>query len=501
MFAVTDVLTAQPEAFRHLKKSQLLALTLPFKNFSASLTKALGGHGHTVALLVMFTHRQPSCRRLYKRVPLLPGSHPSHVSNSAPCALHELTPTKTITLVANTRKFRHKVTQSDFLRIFRLSKMVFFLKFNDFSNLTTEYNAISIYQKIRIHMDFPENNKFTYIIGNNGSGKSRALEKNADAKHNDNHVVVIASGASDKFRYRPKPKLTTNGSYRYLGNRTVGNGTHNGTLAANAVLLYKEISDANQSQPFLDFLEKIGFDKKIGIGHRNLKRSSIPLFETTELTTQYIRENSVILEMKAKPFEAVFYKTGSPFKFSELSTGEQYIINTALKIISSSKENVIYYIDEPEVSLHVEWQIKWPERFHPLLNLNTGIRAFIATHSPVIISSALQNGGKCYLLKSNTLHVIEDEKFDLEELLFKDFNTLTPNSKHLYSEISEIVNDAVAGLNMQSQTVGAAARAAVEQLGAKIERVSKVSNDTAGIAQTFKEFKTAINELLSIAQS
>lgn len=350
-------------------------------------------------------------------------------------------------------------------------------------------------------MDFPETNHFTYIIGNNGSGKSRALERNADKRCIENHVVVISSGASDKFTYRPKPKITSNGSYRYMGNRTVGNGSHNGTLSANAILLYVEVLRGNHREIFMNFLSQIGFESKIGIAHRNVKRSKLPVFDTTELTEHFVKTNSEMLSATGKPFEAVFYKSNEAFKFPELSSGEQYIITTALKIIASSAENVVYYIDEPEISLHVEWQIKWPERFQPLLSLYSGAKTFIATHSPVIISSALQIGAACYLLKSNELHRIEGGKFDVEEILFKDFNTLTPNNKHIFSEIADIVNQTVTNLNLQLQTTDTVAREAVKNLGEKIKDISFAAEDKTSVRQVFQEFEMAVDNLLSMSQA
>lgn len=350
-------------------------------------------------------------------------------------------------------------------------------------------------------MDFPETNQFTYIIGNNGSGKSRALEKDADKRRFESHVVVISSGASDKFTYRPKKKITSDGSYRYMGNRTVGNGTHNGTLSANAVALYVEVLEGHHDKIFANFLGQVGFEKKIGIAHRKIRRSTFPAFETAELTADFLSANSGVLSSPAKPFEAVFYKAKKAFKFSELSSGEQYIISTALKIIASSNEKVVYYIDEPEVSLHVEWQIKWPERFQPLLSLRAGSKAFIATHSPVIISSALQSGAACYLLQENGLNRIEEGKFDVEEILFKDFNTLTPYNKHIYAEIADIVNQTVTGLNLQLQTTKPETLKAVTNLGKKIDDVSKSSKDSASVNKVFAEFKTAINDLLSMSQN
>lgn len=348
-------------------------------------------------------------------------------------------------------------------------------------------------------MKFPESNQFTYIIGSNGSGKSRALEREADNRSLNNNVVVISSGTSDKFTHRPKPKITPNGSYRYMGNRTVGNATHNGTLAANAVLLYLEASAGNHGETFLEFLTKIGFDKKIGIAHRKLKRSKTPEFETTELNQKFAEENSNLLSSPTKPFEAVFYKSEQPFRISELSSGEQCIIITAIKIIASSRKNVVFYVDEPEISLHTEWQIKWPERFQPLLSLHPGTKTFIATHSPVIISSALKNKAECYLLKDNELHQIKEGDFDVEEILFNDFNTLTPNNRHIFSEIAEITSQTISNLNKEIQGTKKIATNAVKGLEKKINNASKVKLDDISLNKIFEEFKTAINELLSIS--
>lgn len=218
-------------------------------------------------------------------------------------------------------------------------------------------------------MEFPENNKLTYIIGNNGSGKSRALQENAELLSKNKNVVVIASGVFDKFKFNSHVKKTTSGSYRYLGNRTVGNGTHNGTLAANAVLHFLAILDSDLRTAFLSFMKEIGFKENFGICYRKTKFSKIKPFDTQELTVEFAAFNRELLTAKEKPFEAVFYKNETPLPFTALSSGEQYIITTALKIVTSIMDDVCYFIDEPEVSLHVEWQVRWPELFHPLLSL------------------------------------------------------------------------------------------------------------------------------------
>ncbi|EPJ3801542.1 hypothetical protein OND84_000747 [Morganella morganii] len=355
-------------------------------------------------------------------------------------------------------------------------------------------------------MKFAESNKFTYIIGNNGSGKSRALEENAQWLSESRDVVVIASGVSDKFKFRGQIKKTANGSYRYLGSRSVGNGTHYGTLAANSVLLYLSVLDTDLCPALMKFLEEIGFEGKVGISYRKTKSSKIQPFDTQELTSDFIAINKKMLTARERSFEAAFYKNDTPYPFSDLSSGEQYIITTALKIVTSIKEKVCYFIDKPEVSLHVEWQVKWPELFHPLLSLKDDVNCYIATHSPVIISSALQIGADCYILSNEALFKIMDNEFNVERVLYKNFNTLPPDNKYIFEELASIVTKTIESLTSENITKGkydratASILASVEDFKTKLKLASYTEKDSEDIKQTLEDFDMAINDLIAMSK-
>jgi predicted ATPase len=355
-------------------------------------------------------------------------------------------------------------------------------------------------------MQFPENNEFTYIIGNNGSGKSRALEANAERICEKRKVVVIASGASDKFKFRSQVRQTPNGYYRYLGNRTVGNGTHNGTLVANAILFFIAAKNAGLDTDFKRFLETIDFDGKVGIRYRKTKFSKTKPFDTQELTSEFVASNQEILAAKERPFEAVFYKSGTPYPLSDLSSGEQYIIFTALKIVTSIEDGVCYFIDEPEVSLHVQWQIKWPEYFHPLLSLKSGVNCYVATHSPVIISSALKAGADCYNLSNGQLLKISEREFNVERILLREFNTLTPDNKYLFEELAAIVTRTVDHLSIEGPDdaeegeASVEALESVEKLKEKLKHASRTEDDDEFIRRTMEDFDMAIRDLIAMGK-
>lgn len=69
---------------------------------------------------------------------------------------------------------------------------------------------------------------------------------------------------------------------------------------------------------------------------------------------------------------------------SKLSSGEQNELILFYKLIFEAKENDLYLIDEPELSLHISWQNKFIQDLKDVTSMNK-VTIVIATHSPDII--------------------------------------------------------------------------------------------------------------------
>lgn len=67
----------------------------------------------------------------------------------------------------------------------------------------------------------------------------------------------------------------------------------------------------------------------------------------------------------------------------QLSSGEKRLLTLLSNLASNNTKNIIYLIDEPEHSLHIDWQSKLVDA---LFQLNPKVQLIIATHSPDIIS-------------------------------------------------------------------------------------------------------------------
>lgn len=72
---------------------------------------------------------------------------------------------------------------------------------------------------------------------------------------------------------------------------------------------------------------------------------------------------------------------------STLSSGERHQIQMAFALVFQSREKRLVLIDEPELSLHVNWQNEILSEFEALKELNK-FQYIVATHSPEIIGDA-----------------------------------------------------------------------------------------------------------------
>ena len=93
----------------------------------------------------------------------------------------------------------------------------------------------------------------------------------------------------------------------------------------------------------------------------------------------------------------------------EASSGEQSIAVTILGIASEMQDNSLVVIDEPEISLHPEWQ----EAFIPLLSSTfssySGCHFLLATHSPLLLSRSDPKNTSVFLMDDNSL--VTSERF------------------------------------------------------------------------------------------
>lgn len=77
---------------------------------------------------------------------------------------------------------------------------------------------------------------------------------------------------------------------------------------------------------------------------------------------------------------------GRSVPLESLSSGEKHDFIMFYNLIFNSPNGSLVLVDEPEISLHIEWQESYLDRLNEICQMN-GLTAIIATHSPNIVSS------------------------------------------------------------------------------------------------------------------
>lgn len=92
-------------------------------------------------------------------------------------------------------------------------------------------------------------------------------------------------------------------------------------------------------------------------------------------------------QLTINPETGFIFKTndGSNLEPDYLSSGEQHILVLNFELLFNVEPNSIILIDEPELSLHVLWQLQFINDIKEIVNL-MNFDIWVATHSPEIIS-------------------------------------------------------------------------------------------------------------------
>ena len=80
--------------------------------------------------------------------------------------------------------------------------------------------------------------------------------------------------------------------------------------------------------------------------------------------------------------EIRFEQIGETLMPYQLSSGEKQMLVILLTVLIEDGQNYVLFMDEPEVSLHVEWQKRLIDL---ILELNPSVQIILTTHSPAVI--------------------------------------------------------------------------------------------------------------------
>lgn len=142
------------------------------------------------------------------------------------------------------------------------------------------------------------------------------------------------------------------------------------------------------------YLQKKYLDYQLNIGKRAFEAVSKNRENTQEYILAIKKQHERLLEIIDTLFagtnkkvnrnnnELTFLKGSDMLTPYQLSSGEKQIIVILLTVLVQDNKSAILFMDEPEISLHIDWQRKLIQY---IKELNPNVQIILATHSPGII--------------------------------------------------------------------------------------------------------------------
>ena len=180
---------------------------------------------------------------------------------------------------------------------------------------------------------------------------------------------------------------------------------------SEAIHLFDILSMIHEGKFNAENIGDVYFSIAEGIIHSERKNL---FFDFTDIAV--IRHLFLLDVFSVSDFQVMHLNSNKEVSIISLSSGQRTLFGNAIVLSSFAERNSMICIDEPENSLHPEWQLNFMRFISLLCPDELGAHVFIATHSPQIISGMqYDNGCVLSLSKRDTVDSITIRKENKNE--------------------------------------------------------------------------------------
>lgn len=245
----------------------------------------------------------------------------------------------------------------------------------------------------RKHIVWELDPKVNVLSGINGVGKSTILNKvvksingNGDIQNHLLKGVHITTEPADAthIRFDIIRSLDSNISQTL----TEGENVMRETLSALAGMGGGSLLDLQ-----LYNLQRKYLDYQVNIGNRIIAELQQGNTDAAQHLSEPKRRFQDIVDELFEETGKKIVRTENEIRFSQigetllpykLSSGEKQVLAILLTVLVEDQQPYVLFMDEPEVSLHIEWQKRLIDL---ILELNPNVQIILTTHSPAVIMS------------------------------------------------------------------------------------------------------------------
>ena len=201
---------------------------------------------------------------------------------------------------------------------------------------------------------------------------------------------------------------------------------------------------------FLNFVNQlVNENRLIDVKKSSAKTLNFDLRDNEQM--EFLKEHEYDIDRLRK----LGLLTAPTIKFSETdvelqnaSSGEFHLFTTMIGLMASTRSNTLVIIDEPEISLHPNWQMKYLQFIRELFANTDRVTShiIIATHSHFLVSDLPGENSNIIGLKKKDGEIksLEIDKntygWSAEEVLYKIFDVKTTRNYYLEIELRELLH-------------------------------------------------------------
>lgn len=174
----------------------------------------------------------------------------------------------------------------------------------------------------------------------------------------------------------------------------------------------------------------------------------------SDLNSEFVSHSKIfnlLSDLDILSFDSFLIHRKDFFDFRNTSSGEFHFLHLASNIISNIEDNSLIVIDEPEISLHVNWQNKFFYLINPIIEKFKNCHFIIASHSHLLVSEldpkisaiiTLKKDDKDNIVVTNLKEKgINPSGWSAEQILFEVFEVVTDRNFYLYSIVEKMIRE------------------------------------------------------------
>lgn len=159
---------------------------------------------------------------------------------------------------------------------------------------------------------------------------------------------------------------------------------------------------------------------------------------------------NMLIELQLIKSPALLLMKFDEFDFEDASSGEKHLLFTLINLAAEIKRKSIILIDEPELSLHPNWQMKYISIIKKLFKEYSSCHFIIATHSHYIISDLENNSSsiihisieknKEKLFRHAKLLNVDTYAWSAENILYNIFGVRTSRNYYFENDLKNLIS-------------------------------------------------------------